>query len=222
MREQLYVTRPLVWTDKNTDPRRPGYIFRASFTQTRELLFAELVHLEARFPVALQIDIAEGDIRLDGLPRANARFATHPGVAISFESRFGSLRYATDAYDDWQANVRAIALSLQALRSVDRWGVSRRGEQYTGWKALPAGTGGLVSPNFDDVFAAADWMRKYAALTLNLTISEGRNPDGKSSGWRDLYRAMARRMHPDQPGATRDDWDRLDEARRLIESEGWM
>ena len=38
-----------------------------------------------------------------------------------------------------QDNVRAIALSLEALRAVDRYGVSKRGEQYAGWKQLTTG-----------------------------------------------------------------------------------
>jgi hypothetical protein len=37
-----------------------------------------------------------------------------------------------------EANVRAIALALEALRKVDRYGVTKRGEQYAGWKALPS------------------------------------------------------------------------------------
>lgn len=42
----------------------------------------------------------------------------------------------------WEDNLRAIALALEALRKVDRYGVTRRGEQYTGWKQLTAGDSG--------------------------------------------------------------------------------
>ena len=33
-------------------------------------------------------------------------------------------RYATDAYGDWKSNLRAIALGLEALRAVDRYGLA--------------------------------------------------------------------------------------------------
>jgi hypothetical protein len=112
--------------------------FRAPFTSTVELLARELRLLEAR-QIVLQLDFREADLRLDGLPRANARMG-HPGVILSFDSKYGPLRYVTGEYDDWQDNLRAIALSMEALRAVDRYGVSKRGEQYRGWKALPTST----------------------------------------------------------------------------------
>jgi hypothetical protein len=51
------------------------------------------------------------------------------------------LRYEVSTYTDWQDNVRGIALGLHALRAVDRYGVTKRGEQYAGWKALSQGAG---------------------------------------------------------------------------------
>lgn len=39
---------------------------------------------------------------------------------------------------DWQINLRAIALGLEALRKLDRYGITSRGEQYTGWRAIEA------------------------------------------------------------------------------------
>ena len=48
------------------------------------------------------------------------------------------MSYPCDKYSNWQANLRAIALSLEALRAEDRYGVTRRAEQYKGWaKLLP-------------------------------------------------------------------------------------
>lgn len=45
------------------------------------------------------------------------------------------LVYATDVCEFWQHNIRSIALGLEALRAVDRYGISRRGEQYAGFRA---------------------------------------------------------------------------------------
>jgi len=133
-----YEIRPLgIWTDPVTEPRKPAHAFRASWNQTLDLLGYETWQLDAEL-VIFQIDVTEGDIRVrDGMLRANAKVA-FPGVRVAFESRYGPLTYATDQYASWQANIRAIALALEALRAVDRYGVTKRGEQYTGWKALPA------------------------------------------------------------------------------------
>ena len=62
-------------------------------------------------------------------------------LELSFDSHdHGRLTYATDQYTERQDNVRAIALSLEALRAVERWGVSK-GRQYTGFAQLTAGPG---------------------------------------------------------------------------------
>jgi len=44
-----------------------------------------------------------------------------------------------DSFKDWEANLRAIALSLERLRAADRYGVTtEEKEQYIGWLRLPA------------------------------------------------------------------------------------
>jgi hypothetical protein len=111
--------------------------FTAPWRDTASRLGHELGKLGARTPV-LEVAVAPADFRRDGYPRAAAR-ADHPGVVLSLpETVHGPLRYFTDEFDRWQDNVRAIALSLEALRKVDRYGVARRGEQYRGWTALPS------------------------------------------------------------------------------------
>ena len=208
-----YEIRPLVaWTDPETSPRRGSHIFKASWRDTLTLLGDEVEKLGGDL-VVMQLDVREGDIRQDGMLRANAKVG-HPGVAISFESSFGPLRYATDAHerqygygklDGWQANVRAIALSLVALRAVDRYGVSKRGEQYTGWKALPSG-GSVTFPSADE---ALRWM------------AEMDDADALPGNARIIYRNLARRMHPDAGGSP-DDWDRLDSAKLLLTHAGLL
>lgn len=130
--------RPLGhWPDEGTR-RRQRSQFSAPWSTTMELLDRELRQLQAQHPV-IQIDVTEDDIRLDGWPRSSAR-PGHPGVILSFESKHGPLRYASDAFDHWQDNLRAVALGLEALRRVDRYGITKSGEQYTGWRQLGGGS----------------------------------------------------------------------------------
>lgn len=112
--------------------------FRTGWSGTLRLLERELDKLGAH-EVVIELALTETEIRLDGRPRAGAR-PSHPGVVISFDSNHGPLRYGTDAFPDWQANVRAVALGLEALRKVERYGIGRRGEQYQGWRQLEAGS----------------------------------------------------------------------------------
>jgi hypothetical protein len=88
--------------------------------------------------VIVELAIRELDLRLDGKPYAGAR-PEHPGVTVAFDSKHGPLKYTADKFATWQENLRAIALGLEALRKVDRYGMTSRGEQYAGWKALAAG-----------------------------------------------------------------------------------
>ena len=115
--------------------RRAGVDWR----KTTDLLARELRQLRAK-NIVLQMAVTDADIRNDGRVRANASPA-HPGVIVTFDSKHGPLSYPCDQFTDWQANVRGVALALEALRKVDRYGVTRRGEQYTGWKQLPSAGG---------------------------------------------------------------------------------
>lgn len=133
--------------------------FSASWTSTVETLADELGHLSAE-RVVIELGLQEGDLRIDGLPRANARM-TSDSVRISFDSKWGPLRYETGEYEDsyyrgpgWQANVRAIALAMEALRKVDRYGVSKRGEQYRGWRAI-------AMTSSDDSLPTAEHAREF-------------------------------------------------------------
>lgn len=134
MRYEIRALGP--WTGPVTTDRKTGTQFRASWDDTLMLLRREAELLDAT-SLIVQVDADPGDIRRDGMLRARARVG-FPGVKVSLDSRHGPLTYATDAYQTWQANVRAIALSMTALRAVDRYGVSSAGEQYRGWAAIEA------------------------------------------------------------------------------------
>jgi hypothetical protein len=162
---------------------------------TVKTLTTELHALDAK-NIVLELDLRERDIRLDGMPRADARPGS-PAVVLSFDSRYGPLRYATAEYDDWQDNLRAIALSMQALRAVDRYGVSKRGEQYRGWKALPPGP----------VDAAEQIQTSEQALAYLAEEWDG-----------DLRRAIME-THPDR-GGDEDEFRKVVRARDLLAAAG--
>jgi len=197
-----FITRPLpaVWpTAQRTpvDERRWGQ-FKATWSATMELLERELRHLEATDPVVIEAGYKPHELRLDGAPRASAQ-PSDPAIILSFGSRLGPLRYACDSYRENAANLRAIALTLEHLRAVDRYGVTKRGEQYQGWAALPpTGEAGMSRDE-------AEAFIRHAAATGN-----GMGPQ---QTLREAYRRAARGLHPDV-GGDPDEWAKLDRARQ--------
>lgn len=131
------IFRPLERWDRRGAVARPHSPFKAPYQATINLLERETRELGAR-RVIVELAIRESDLRLDGQPYADTR-PEHPGVTVAFDSRHGPLKYTADKFATWQENLRAIALGLEALRKVDRYGMTSRGEQYAGWKALPSG-----------------------------------------------------------------------------------
>jgi hypothetical protein len=197
-----YEFRPLAaWPDPVTRDRQRGP-FSAPWSKTLALLGRETEYLGARI-VVLQVDAPAGQIRNDGMLYARAR-VDFPGVRIAFNSVHGPLTYATDRYDHWQNNVRAIALGLEALRAVDRYGITKRGEQYRGWTAVEAKPAEMSREQAAE-FLAEQSGRRWPARTI-LTDSDvlGR-----------AYRAAALNHHPDV-GGDRYEFDRLTKARDLI------
>lgn len=192
----VYRPLPAIWPSGTRTPSyaRRSAPFRASWSRTINLLDSELRHISAQDPIVIEAGFQEAEIRLDGLPRANAR-PTDPAIIVSFESKFGPLRYGCDAFTWYEANLRAIALALEALRKVDRYGVTKRGEQYVGWRALPAkGESGA-------------WARDFILQTAGV--------EGTRIEIRDAYRLAAKKLHPDS-GGSRAEWDRLQRAKVTV------
>lgn len=196
-----YVIRPVSDRTNFTGKHRRS-AFAASWPTTERLLLSEVRHLHGR-DLVIEVDVTEGDIRLDGRIRASARPGS-PGVRVAFDSTYGPLTYATDRFTTWQDNVRAIALGLEALRKVDRYGITKRGEQYAGWKALPSGRS----------MPPSHMTRDMAYDLLYETVGAGPENDRVWSD-KDLARAARRATHPDF-GHSREEWDEVETALRTL------
>lgn len=110
--------------------------FKASLDSTLDLLDRESHFLEAK-EARLQIAVPASQFGVRGRPFANAN-AEHPGIIVTLESKHGPLSYPCDTFTTWQDNLRAVALALEALRTVDRYGVTKHGQQYRGFMAIEA------------------------------------------------------------------------------------
>lgn len=177
----------------HANPKKPGG------DTTMKALARELEWLGAK-DVVVELALREADLRVDGMPRARAKPPEHPGVILSFDSDFGPLRYACDAFLEWPHNLRAITLGLEHLRAVDRYGITKRGEQYTGWKQIAA-----ASQSADDA----------RGLLLAVVEAHGNpGPDLYELNDARLVRRARKATHPDTRAEGTPDhlWDAVEHA----------
>lgn len=194
--------------------------FSASWSQTLAALEREAVHLsgQGRPEVYIEVDLPPSAIRLDGGIRANARPPASHVVAVSVPHvDLGDLRLVSGRYKGagsygflpgWQANVRAVVLTLEALRAIDRWGAAT-GEQYRGFAALGAGGPAVTMGAGLTVEQASRLLADAAGFDLG----PGQTMTADDARW--AYRLAARRCHPDR-GGDPDLFRRLTEARDLL------
>lgn len=218
-----YTVRPISDRTWLQPTRRTRSRFTAGWSDTLELLTREVDTLRGR-DVVLEVDVAEKHIRQDGRLRADAR-PTDPAVVIAFESKHGPLLYRCDSFNApawgvrdqpvWQANVRAIALTLEALRAVDRYGATETGQQYAGFKALPAGRAMPASHMTTD--------EAYAVLELAAVGSDGETRVRYLHTLRTnrdellrCYREARRATHPDHRDGDRTAWDQVEQAATVL------
>lgn len=78
-------------------------------------------------------------LRNDGLPYSKQAQPRDQGVAVYFTHKKQPMCFACDRWDRIQDNIYAIAMTIEALRGIERWGSGSMVEQaFTGFVALPA------------------------------------------------------------------------------------
>lgn len=105
-----------------------------------------------------------------------------PGCAIYFDRNGKPMTVGCDQYVDLQSNMRAITLTLGAIRGIERWGSSELLERsVAGFAELPA-PGAIV--NADRPF----WAVLAIAPDASLDVAEA------------VYRSLVKKHHPDVGG----------------------
>lgn len=119
-----------------------------------------------------------------------AKFAqpSDPGVAVYFNYDGEPCVFVCDKWRTVTENVRAITLTIEAIRGMDRWGVSDMLKRvFTGFLALPAP---------DDPFEVLKIKRPANRATIE-----------------QAFKSLAKEHHPDA-GGTNEAMAKLTEARR--------
>lgn len=231
-----YTTRPLsdrTWL--RPESKRTNSQFDTPWPKTLTQLEREVAALGGR-NLVIECDVEERDLKLNGELRANAR-PSSPAVIVAFDTRdLGPQLYRSDKYATvvswqgpaWQHNVRAVVLTLEAMRAVGRHGCAETGQQYTGFRAIGAGPRRLANDEGRDIVAPPPptMTRQEAAKVLS-ELAGPRFPDqpGTTIPWDVIVldssaavRAAKRakgRHHPDG-GGDRDTWERVLEACRVL------
>lgn len=183
---------PLQWPDGTPRTKvRHRSDFRTGFTKARDRLYEELrkmgggkVMISSNMP-----------LRANGQPyAAGGRGIMDPGVAVYWmdsETRAERVM-ACDRWLDAGDNMHALALSIAALRGIERWGGSAIVDRaFAGFAALPPGP---PPPEPIELPIANVWreiLRLHTDDDLDLDVARSR------------YRKLARELHPDT-GATDD------------------
>lgn len=179
---------PLSWPEgrPRTSYRKNARKFdtgNKSFSHFRDDLLDELRRLGAT-RIILSSNVP---LRNDGLPRADAREPIDPGVAIYFDFKQKPMCFACDRFDYVRQNLRAITLTIEAIRGIQRWGSSDMMERaFRGFTALPE----RASEAWRDVFGFEH------------------NQKVTSDEVETAFRRLAHSAHPDK-GGTLDQWQHL-------------
>jgi hypothetical protein len=210
------------WPGKeNTDPRMSP--FRSGYSQTLDLLDDELTKAAAvDNSWVLEMWVDPREIRLDGRLRASAKGVFKPGIIFKF-SRFtgrvmrrksdGStfnetqdIAYPCDAFTSWKDNLRAIALSMQSLRRVERYGVFKY-DDIISRLALPSAEGSVSTRE-----SAAAFLAQHSGVDRKeIMFSE----TARSVA----FRKAALALHPDK-GGNPEEFMKLNEAKKVLAAGG--
>ncbi len=191
--------RPIdTWSGKLRTSRKRDR-FDKPYRQILDQLDRELGHLGAKEANVL-VACRENQLRNDGLLRS-AAVLEHPGVVLYVpKCDEGTLRFQTDMYIDWQGNLRAIAEALEGLRTFDRHGIGKGGEQYRGYSALPPAAP-IAAGEWASKLDAARWLCAQAKPGIHVHHSVVAQVVTDPAWLNSEYREAAMNAHPDRGGS---------------------
>jgi len=169
--------RPVTKWPGNENQNPKYSTFRATYKDTLKLLEYELGKLDyVDSSLIIEMWVRPQDVFVDGSSlKADAKIQK-PGIILQLVRRTNrrpdperpgwdlfvpqQLSYPCDAFNSWKDNLRAIALSLEALRKVERYGVFKY-DEIVNRLALPSAEGKLSTRD-----AAAAFMATHSGVGM--------------------------------------------------------
>ncbi len=183
---------PLQWPlsfprQKNPVRSRFGNI---PFGKARDTIFKEIRLMIGKYSNDLRSIILSTNIPLknDGFPYANYKQPEDKGVAVYFKYKKKDIVICCDTWNTIEHNLWAVAKTIEAMRGIERWGVSDFLEHsFQGFTALP--------PKESDK-PKRDWW---------IILDYAQRPENKPWDWAGVeaqYKSLAKKRHPDMGGST--------------------
>lgn len=184
---------PLQWPAGYDRTASPGYGgFKVDIEKADRELAQELERLGAS-SAYLSTDY---ELRMDGRPRRD-RPAKSEAATLHFVRNGQELMIPCDRFNSLRDNIRAIGLSLAAIRSMERYGTSQMMDRaLSGFAALPASASGGTA-----MVVEQPWHE-----ILGVDASAPREVIDAA------YKAMRKKTHPDMPGGSVEDFNRVTQA----------
>lgn len=155
-------------------------------------LYAELRKIGATHVVVS----SNAPLRNDGTPYRDAlsERLDDPGVAVYFQRNARPMVMAQDAYSMPYANIRSLALAIEAMRAIERHGGGHMMERsFDGFAQLPPPAGSSEQPQ-------RPWREVLDMQGVDQTLIT----DFQRAIMEDRYRKLAKERHPDKPGGSHD------------------
>jgi len=173
----MIATTPLQWPHRwpRTEHRK-----RAPFFLTGAKALDQLQH-EVRLLAGKDLIVSTNlpVTKYTQAPRFDTKRPDDPGVAVYFTLDGDEVCLPCDRWLHVEDNVRAIGLTVAALRGIDRWGAKEMvAAAFTGFAALPAGSGD-----------SAPWHEVLEVV-----------PGASRTEIDTAYRRLVRQHHPDAGG----------------------
>jgi hypothetical protein len=197
----LFEKYPLQWPlgfPRTKWPNRSRF-GNVSFAKARDHVFHELglmLNYQERKTIILSTNIP---LKNDGMPYATYKTPDDKGIAIYFQYKEQNIVICCDAWDRVEHNLWSVAKTIEAMRGIERWGVSDfLKHSFSGFQALPPASNGQSKKR--------DWW-----VVFNYNSRPGTAP-WDLAGVQVQYKSLAKLRHPDVDGGSVEAFQELNTA----------
>ena len=164
---------------------------RSAFSKkTLERAYTELQQELGRLGAKSVVISTNVPLRNDGRPYSNPGRLDDPGAVAYFHLASQPYAMPIDKWLTVEENLWALALHIEAMRAMQRYGVGSVSQAFAGFKALPPST-------------EEDW---WYVLNLDRNAASREQVEAR-------YKVLARSAHPDAAGGSHDAMARINAAR---------